>query len=164
MAWRQSGFSISSRPVLVWGLLLAWGLVLAGCSSEPYVEDPKYSFSELEQVQRIENYRMNSWEALDNQAVLIQQSPRTWYLLILQRPDPNLTFANVVLVSSTVGSVEARFDTVSTPLERGRKTHIERIYKVDGKEQYQAVKAQIANGVEALAQDDTQSDEGSMPQ
>ncbi len=118
---------------------------LAACASEPQITgDPnKYLFSDLEEVDSIQNWKLDGWNVVDNQSVIVYTSPATSYLLILMRPDHNLNFAEALLISSTAGRVMARFDTVTTARDRVLKTPIERIYKLKGKEQIAAVRKQI---------------------
>lgn len=119
--------------------------LLVACANEPSQNEDlnKYVFDNLQEVKKVNNWRIDGWNVIDNQSLIIHTSPTTSYLLILSRPDHNIKFSEAVLVSSTAGSVQSGFDTVSTPRGGTMKTPIKRIYKLQGKEQQQQVKAQI---------------------
>ena len=80
---------------------------------------------------------------IKQQSLIIQTSPSQFYLLVLSRRHSQLRFAEVVLVSSTSGQVRVSFDTVSTPRDRNLKVPIAAIYKLKGRDQVAAIKAQI---------------------
>ncbi|NRB39156.1 MAG: hypothetical protein HRU20_11920 [Pseudomonadales bacterium] len=119
--------------------------LLVACAVEPaQPPDPnKYIFDHLQEVKAIQNWALDGWTVIDNRSLIIQTSPKTSYLLILTRENRGLTFANHILISSTAGRVMAKFDTVAVPGEGMLQTPIERIYKLDGKEQIDAIKASI---------------------
>ncbi|WP_299809146.1 DUF6491 family protein [uncultured Shewanella sp.] len=120
-------------------------LVLAGCASSEASKEriAKYTFPELEQVNSIDNFRMDGWESIDRYSLILTSRPRQSYLLILGGGLNDLNFAQGLLVTSTLGKVEVGFDSVSTVQDPMMKAQIKRIYKLENKEQKNAIKAKI---------------------
>jgi len=126
-------------------LSLIFGFLTA-CASEPKVSaDPdKYIFSDLEEVKIINNWKLHGWVEVDENSLIVRTTPKTSYLLILTRPNYDLKRAQGIVVTTTAGSVEARFDSVSTLNKRGIRYPIARIYKLEeGKDQRNEIKARI---------------------
>lgn len=122
----------------------AWSeIAVANQTSD--VEPNDYQFAELEQVDRITRYQIDGWQYVDARSLIVDVSPRRSYLLILDRPTRDLRFADAIQISSTGSSVHARFDTVRA-LDRNHfniPVSIERIYKLEGREQRKQVKESI---------------------
>ena len=123
------------------GLIAVTLALLGACSSTPYVQPDRYTFDQLTEVKSINNYQLSGWESIDQQSFFINTSPSKYYLLVLRRKDPSLKFREGLAISSTAGSVTARFDTVSTR-DGVRKNTIAHIYKLN-KADKQQVRQQI---------------------
>ncbi len=102
-----------------------------------------YQFDELEQVNSIDNFRLDGWRSIDSRSVLIDVRPRQTYLLVLNGINNNLKFAQALLVSSKMNKVAAGFDAVSTADEPQFKTQIKSIYRIKDKQQEQQIKEKI---------------------
>tara|TARA_B100000809_G_scaffold29239_1_gene25364 strand:- start:3900 stop:4307 length:408 start_codon:yes stop_codon:yes gene_type:complete len=120
-------------------------LCLGACTSEPKIpQDPnKYVFSDLNEVDAINHWRLHGWSEVDENSLIVRTGPKTSYLLILTRPNYDLNMAQGIIVSSTAGSVRARFDSVSTLRKKGLRYPIARIYQLEGKKQRNDIKARI---------------------
>ena len=120
-------------------------LCLGACSSEPKIpQDPnKYLFSDLNEVDVINDWRLYGWSEIDENSLIVRTGPKTSYLLILTRPNYDLNMAQGIIISTTAGSVAARFDSVSTLSKKGIRYPIARIYQLEGKEQRNDIKARI---------------------
>ncbi|GIU18727.1 MULTISPECIES: DUF6491 family protein [unclassified Shewanella] len=120
-------------------------VLLAGCTSSEASKEraAMYTFPELEQVNSIDNFRIDGWESIDRYSVIVNSRPRQSYLLILSGGLTDLNFAQGLLVSSTLGKVEVGFDSVSTVQDPMMKSQIKRIYKLENKQQKNAIKAKI---------------------
>ncbi|MCL1147532.1 DUF6491 family protein [Shewanella sp. 10N.261.52.F9] len=120
-------------------------MVLSGCAStEANKErDAMYTFPDLEQVNSIDNFRMDGWESVDKYSVIVDSRPRQSYLLILNGGSNDFNFAQGLLVTSSLGKVTAGFDTVSTVQDPMIKSQIKRIYKLEDKQQKNEIKAKI---------------------
>ncbi|ARN74324.1 DUF6491 family protein [Oceanicoccus sagamiensis] len=127
------------------GLVLILSLVLIGCASSIDNQEAmaRYQFPELESVSSINNWKLDGWEVIDQQSLIIQTGPSQFYLFVLSRRHSQLRFAESILVTSTAGRVKVNFDTVSTPRDPMLKVPIAAMYKLQGREAVAAIKQQI---------------------
>ena len=56
--------------------------------------------------------RLDGWRAVDRNTLIVWTTPFKPYLIELRRPASGLKFAEVIGLTSTAGTVYARFDTV----------------------------------------------------
>ncbi|GIU40486.1 hypothetical protein TUM4438_01770 [Shewanella sairae] len=126
-------------------LLLILSIALGGCAATEANKErgAMYTFPALEQVNSIDNFRMDGWESVDRYSIIVGVRPNQNYLLILNSGLNDLNFAQGLAVSSTMGKVEAGFDSVSTVQDPMMKSQIKRIYKLEDKQQKNQIKAQI---------------------
>lgn len=68
-----------------------------------------------------------SWRVVDDRTLILWATPFRPYLLELAYPSPDLRFANVIGVTSSVGIVHSGFDAVRV---RGLRYPIDRIYQL----------------------------------
>lgn len=134
-------------------------MCLLACASEPVKLNEKYVFPDLPGVKSILNYRLQSWNVIDSQSLIVQTGPSRYFLLILQQANMDLPFSENILISSTAGTVESGLDTVSAAQSPMIKTAIERIYELRGQEQLKSVRQQI-QGDEKGGLDNTEPNEG----
>ncbi|MCL1049265.1 DUF6491 family protein [Shewanella abyssi] len=130
----------------LWNILvLGFAIFLAGCASSEASKEraAMYTFPELEQVNSIDNFRMDGWENVDKYTVIVNSRPRQSYLLVLSGGLNTLKFAQGLLITSTLGKVEVGFDSVSTPQEPMQKSQIKRIYRLKDKAEKEAIKQKI---------------------
>ena len=130
----------------IWNIvLLGFTLILSGCAATETAKerDAQYTFPELEQVNSIDNFRMDGWEEVDRYTVIVNSRPRESYLLVLSGGLNDLRFAQGLLITSTLGKVEVGFDTVSTPQDPMLKAQIKRIYRLKDKAEKEAIKQKI---------------------
>ena len=128
--------------------ILALGIFLSACASNVTTElDEKYVFADLEQVKHISSTRINGWGDIDKQSLFVSVSPSKSYLIILKRPNNDLRFAHGISFDTRSSSIYAKFDKINIiniqdnvqPLP----AYIERIYKVESREQKKMIRAQI---------------------
>ncbi len=130
----------------IWNIvILGFALILAGCAATEKAKEHEglYTFPELEQVNSIDNFRMDGWEEVDKYTVIVNSIPRESYLLVLSGGLNNLNFAQGLLITSTLGKVEVGFDTVATPQDPMLKAQIKRIYRLKDKTEKEAVEQKI---------------------
>lgn len=127
-----------------WVLVAMFTLIISACSSAPQVPDSVYQFDQLESVKRVQNYRLDGLVTIDNRSLIVRTSPSKSYLFILAYPNNDLKYNNAVMISSTAGSVQVNFDTV-TVLQGGSSVPvvISAIYKLDSRDQEKAIVAEI---------------------
>ena len=71
--------------------------------------------------------RLDSWRAVDRDTLIVWATPARPYLVELMRPSPGLRFAQSIGLTSTVGRVNAKLDSV---IVRGIDYPIEAIFEL----------------------------------
>ena len=70
----------------------------------------------LEALEPIDSFnffgRFDSWSAVDRDTLIAWTTAFKPYLIELRRPSPELRFAHVIAITSSVGMVHSRFDDV----------------------------------------------------
>ncbi len=70
----------------------------------------------LEALEPIDSFnffgRFDSWSAVDRDTLIVWTTAFKPYLIELRRPSPELRFAHVIAITSSVGMVHSRFDDV----------------------------------------------------
>lgn len=83
----------------------------------------------LEPVDRIRiSHRLDGWRAIDRDTLIVWATPFRPYLVELSRPSNGLRFAHAIGVTSTAGTVYAKFDSV---IVDGFRYPIRAIYSID---------------------------------
>lgn len=114
-------------------MLAALALLLGACSSVPPRERMANSLAEYQAAagDAVGSFwfpRLQSWEPLGEQYVLIRTGPRDMYLLTLEQPCNELPWASSIGLSSSTNRVHAKFDAV---LVRDQRCRILQIQPVD---------------------------------
>ena len=126
--------------------------MLCGCASTLTPIESKYVFTQFEQVDQFNLRRMQGWQAIDSQSLIVETSRNSSYLLILRRPMRDLRSANSIEFSSNSGTVHAKFDALVVHTHNVGfgpdpvSMQIGSIYKLKSKDDLQAVKSQILSG------------------
>lgn len=133
-------------------ILIAFGFMTSICASSIATAAlnssaglEKYNFSNLETVDRIQRYGIDGWSYVDPRSIIVDISPSRSYLLIFNREESDFRFTDFLSFSSTGSQILARFDTVR-PIRRFNITipvTIAKIYKLNGRADKKAVRAQI---------------------
>ncbi len=114
-------------------LALGLGLVVVGANARPAQapatadEQPAYEAVDSFRVLT----RLHSWQAIDNDTVIVWATPFQPYLLELAYPSHDLPFTEVIGVTSVGSRVYAKFDSVRVA---GFRYPIESIYKMTREE------------------------------
>jgi hypothetical protein len=83
---------------------------------------------------------------VDNQSLIIQTSPGTYYLLVLSVPSSGLPMEmNRIRITNSGSTIREGVDSVivSTDSHMRDKVPIERIYKLKDREQMKAIKKEL---------------------
>jgi hypothetical protein len=72
--------------------------------------------------------RLDNWRAIDRDTLIVWTTPSRPYLVELMRGSPDLRFAQVIGITSTIGRVNAKLDSV---VVRGSDYPIRAIYRLD---------------------------------
>jgi hypothetical protein len=120
-------------------------ILISGCAGGNIQVPEKYALGgQLEQVHSIYRQRIMDWEKVDNQSLIIQTSPGTYYLLVLKIPSHELVFRNSIRFSSTGSMIRAGLDDLIIYSAHMRVSYpIDRIFKIKGQKQMLAIKDQL---------------------
>ena len=114
------------------GVLVA---LLAACSSVPTAQrehdrQAAYAAAAGEPVRSFRFFTLYSWEPLGDSRLAVYTRPREAWLLDLGGSCPDLPYANVIALTSSLHQVSVHFDKVLTP-RRDFPCTISRIRPVD---------------------------------
>ena len=126
------------------GLLLVSLLAMA-CATGPLKVPEKYNFdNELEAATDIYNFRIDSWEDIDYQSLIITVNINDYYLLILQRPALDLLSAESIGITHIADKVKSGFDQIVVATSTGTESYvIHKMYKLNGREHATEIKKQL---------------------
>ena len=119
--------------------------MITSCATTPPAIPEKYNLdNKLEEVKEITSYRVNGWERVDTQSLILNSNVNDYYLLVLDRPLTGLITSESIGVSSTTTSIKAGFDRIYVRDSVGVEYYtIDRIYKLKGREQAREIRAQL---------------------
>jgi hypothetical protein len=118
-------------------------LILAvSCATSPNFLPEKYNLDTyLEPVDQISSFQATSWEQIDNQSIILEATWDNYYLLILRSQFDSTIPDMTIGISSTGYTITSGFDMVIVNDFNIRECYvIEKIYKLNGKDQVQEVK------------------------
>ncbi len=126
------------------GLFLI-SLVFAACATTPYKMADKYNLdNELKEETEITSFRLDSWESIDYQSLILKSEINKYYLVILNRPALNLPYAQNIGITGTVHKVTKGFDNIVVVDSSGTEYYtIYKIYKLDNREQVTEIKNRL---------------------
>jgi hypothetical protein len=126
------------------GILLI-SLLAMSCATGPFKVEDKYNFDkELPQVEELRDFRIDSWNEIDNQSLILRANVNDYYLIILDRPAVDLTYAEDIGLSVTTGMVRKDFDNVYVETPTGVEPYIiHRMYKLENREQSTEIKKRL---------------------
>lgn len=127
-------------------IILAFTFVtLSACASTPETQKISYEFPELEEVSSVWERNIDGFSVIDKQSLFISNSPSKSYLIILARPNHDLRSAHAIKFDNK-GRLHSGFDSliiVSPDTSINIPTRIQRIYKIESKEQRQKIRQKI---------------------
>jgi len=113
-------------------------ILILSCAGAPINIPEKYNLdNQLENVPKITNFHLNSWESVDTQSVILETNIGTYYLLVLNSRDDDLPFADTIHVDNPNAQIRPGYENVN-----GRVIY--KIYKFKDYEQVKAIKAQLS--------------------
>ena len=120
-------------------------IMVVSCATTPRALPEKYNLDdELEAVDQIYTFSVSSWEEVDIQSVILRANVSDYYLLVLRRPmDTRITTLSIG-ISNAVSSITPGFDRIYVKDLAGTQHYvIEKIYKLEGKEQAKEIKERL---------------------
>lgn len=105
---------------------------------------PNYQFDEFKSVDSFRSADIRGWGRINDQVLTVDAGVNKRYMLVLSRPDRDITFSQAIGVTSNAGRVMARFDGVYAGNSNIRvKVPIKYIYELKGKEQLEHARTLI---------------------
>ena len=107
--------------------------------------EDKYNFdNELPQIEELSDFRIDSWDEIDNQSLILRANVSDYYLIILDRPAVDLPYAEDIGLSVTTGRVRKDFDNVYVETPSGAESYIiHRMYKLKDRAQVTEIKKRL---------------------
>jgi hypothetical protein len=135
------------KKIIKYAGFLFVSLVLVACAATPLKMANKYNFdNDLKEITDITSFRIDSWQSIDDQSLILKTDINNYYLVILQYPAFNLPFAQSIGVSESVGKISKGFDSIIvTDSGHADSYRIYKMYKIDSKEKVAEIKKKIKN-------------------
>lgn len=120
-------------------------LLAAACATTPFKIEDKYNFdNELQEQEEVSNFRIDSWESIDYQSLILKTDVNNYYLIVLQRPAPSLPFSESIGVTVTVTNVRSGFDKIIVTDSYSTESYIiYKMYKLKDREQAAEIKKRL---------------------
>jgi hypothetical protein len=133
------------KKIIKYSVLLLISLVFTACATTPYKIADKYNLdNELKEANDINSFRIDSWESIDYQSLIIKADFNNYYLVILNRPALNLPFAQNIGVTGTSMRVTKGFDKIIVEDSSGSESYIiHKMYKLDNREKATELKNRL---------------------
>ena len=125
------------KAILKLFCILLVSLFAIACATTPVKMADKYNFdNKFPQVEELRDFRIDSWNEIDNQSLILRANVNDYYLIILDRPAVDLTYAEDIGLSVTTGRVRKDFDNVYVKTPSGAESYIiHRMYKLENRAQ-----------------------------
>lgn len=127
------------------GILLGL-LLVSACATVPYKLAEKYNFdNKLQVAEGIPNFRVDSWQSIDYQSLIVRTYTNHYYLIVLDQPAPQLPTSEDVGITISVDMVRSGFDNLIVEGSNGN-THsyiIQKIYKLKDQAQANQIREQL---------------------
>jgi hypothetical protein len=109
---------------------------------EQSFEDPTSVINRRDTV--LLNKTSRHWIEVDQQSLIVQTSPREYYLLVLQIPAPELKFSEYISIYGMGNVIKSGSDYIQFPdYNVNLRYPIVRIYRINGPEQASAIRDQL---------------------
>lgn len=104
-------------------------------------EDPMSVMNRRDTV--LLNKTANHWVEVDQQSLIVQVSPKEYYLLVLQIPAPELMFSENISIYCMGNVIKVGSDYIQFPDYNNLRYPIVRIYRINGSEQMRVIRDQL---------------------
>jgi hypothetical protein len=136
------------KKIIKYAGIILVSLFLASCATTPLKVVDKYNFdNELKEETDINSFRIDSWEAIDYQSLILKTNLKNdYYLVILQRPALNLPYAERIGITDNGIRISKGFDKIIVEDSSSSESYIiHKMYKLDNREQTAEIKKKIKN-------------------
>ena len=126
------------------GILLI-SLLATACATAPFKIEDKYNFdNELQEQKEVSNLRIDSWQSIDYQSLILKTDINDYYLIILQHPAVSLPFAESIGITVTVPNIKSGFDKIIVSDSHSTESYIiYKMYKLKDREQATEIKNRL---------------------
>ncbi|MBN2418758.1 MAG: hypothetical protein JXL81_05190 [Deltaproteobacteria bacterium] len=120
-------------------------LLVTACATTPFKVAEKYDLdNELQQATEIISYRIDGWESVDNQSLIIQTNVNDYYLVVLDRPATSLPFSESIGITLTADRVKPGYENIIVADSYGVESYIiHRLYRLKDRDQATEIKKRI---------------------
>ena len=120
-------------------------LTISACATTSMTDPEKYNLDgQLEAVSMIDSFSMSGWNRVDMQSFVLQSGSSDFYLVVLNVPSYELSFAESISVNASGSMVRAGNSSVTVYSENGQNTFlIDRMYKFRNAGEIQPIIDQI---------------------
>ena len=127
-------------------VILALFILMSGCATGSKIIPSKYELdNQLEQVPNISRFSIMGWEKIDRQSFILQATPSDFYLIVLLRPSHDLMFGESIAISSTGSMIWPGYNNIVVLNDPFNVPYvIERIYRLEGREEAREITAQLS--------------------
>jgi hypothetical protein len=144
---------------LITSILMIWLLGATVAFGRGWIPE-KYNLDDrLTRVDGMPNTNIMGWETIDNQSLVIQTSPKRFYLIVLSSPAYELPFTETIGVTGLNLSVRPGFDSVIVyGTVRTDRYIINRIYKLENRVQVREIEARLTGKMDKQEQEGVRKD------
>ena len=107
-------------------------VMVMACATGPIKLPEKYNLdNKLEEVEEIYGFRIDSWQSIDYQSLILKADVNDYYLIILRRPALSLPFSEAIGLTMTVSKLTSGFDNIIVADSYNSESYIiEKIYYI----------------------------------
>ena len=129
---------------IVIGIFLV-SFIATACATGPIKLPEKYNLNdELQEAEGITNFKIDSWQSIDLQSLIIRTITRDYFLIVLDRPAPSLLSSETIGVTVTVNYVKPGFDNIIVTDSTGSESYIiHKMYKLKDRGQAREIRERL---------------------
>lgn len=132
------------KKIIKYAGLVLISLVFTACATTNFKVADKYNLDNELKEAEISSNRIDSWESIDLQSLIINTDINNYYLVILDRPAMSLPSSESIGYTVSVNSVKKGLDNIVVKDSSGSESYIiHKIYKLDSREQANEIKNRL---------------------
>lgn len=133
------------KKIIKYAVLFFITLVFAACATTNFKVADKYNLdNELKEATEVNSFRIDSWESIDLQSLILKADFNNYYLVILNRPAIALPSSESIGYTVSIDRVKKGFDSIVVADSSGTESYIiHKIYKLESREQATEIKNRL---------------------
>lgn len=132
------------KKIIKYAGLVLISLVFTACATTNFKVADKYNLDNELKEAEISSLRIDSWESIDLQSLILNADINKYYLVILNRPARSLPFSESIGITVSVDRVRKGLDNIVVKDSSGAESYIiHKIYKLDSREQATEIKNRL---------------------